>query len=89
MNNANEYTKGDQTTSNNDFSFASGSENKTCLNNINKTFFDSDHPKKLESLSKYLMIKFLTVNDIILIDIHIAKYYNVCFGAFYKTNLLM
>ena len=70
MQNSNEYTKRDQTTSNNDFSFASGGENKSCLKDINKTFFDSDHPKKLESLSKYLMIKFLTVNDIILIDIH-------------------
>ena len=70
MQNSNEYTKRDNTASNNDISFASSSENKTCLKDINKTFFDSDHPKKLESLSKYLMIKFLTVNDIILIDIH-------------------
>ena len=73
MQNSNEFTKRDQTTSNNDFSFASGRESKTSLKDINTTIFDSHHPKKLESLSKYLMIKFLTVNDIILNNFHITK----------------
>ena len=40
----------------------SGDENNTMLKQFNKRFFDAEHPRKLESLSKYLMMKFLTVN---------------------------
>ena len=40
----------------------SGDENNTTLKQFNKRFFDAEHPRKLESLSKYLMMKFLTVN---------------------------
>ena len=50
----------------NDSSFLcdSGDENNTLLKQFNKRFFDPEHPRKLESLSKYLMMKFLTVNEL-------------------------
>ena len=63
MNSTNEHNKKATNFSEACFSFASGSsENTAKLKEINKALFDSEHPKKLESLSKYLMIKFLTVN---------------------------
>ena len=39
----------------------SGDENNTMLKQFNKRFLDPEHPRKLECLSKYLMMKFLTV----------------------------
>ena len=64
MNNSNEHKKKEEHFSNSNFTFTSGGENKPSIKDIQNSYqslFDQDHPKQLESLSKYLMLKFLTV----------------------------
>ena len=64
----------------------SGDENNTMLKQFNKRFFDAEHPRKLESLSKYLMMKFLTVNKSAILQYELCNLEKGCINIEYSIN---